>query len=125
MPTTRPRLTITETDDVARMLDIAAERWPEDRANRGRLLKHLAERGAEAASDDLAQRRAAWEQVIESTAGIAPPGAYPAGLPRRAAQRLARVIVLDASPLIAYFDAADALHTVRWRACSGSEAGRC
>ena len=79
MPTTRPRLTITETDDVARMLDVAAERWPQDRANRGRLLKRLAERGAEAASDDLAQRRTAWEQVIASTAGIAPPGTYPPG----------------------------------------------
>jgi hypothetical protein len=79
VPTTRPRLTITETDDVARMLDIAAERWPRDRANRGRLLKRLAERGAEAASDDLAQRRTAWEQVVAATAGIAPPGTYPPG----------------------------------------------
>lgn len=95
---------------MARMLDVAAELWPQDRANRGRLLKRLAERGAEAAGDDLAQRRTAWDQVIASTAGIAPPGTYPPALPRRAAQRLARMIVLDASPLIAYFDAADAHH---------------
>jgi hypothetical protein len=39
VPTSRARLTITETDDVARMLDEAAERWPEDRVHRARLLK--------------------------------------------------------------------------------------
>ena len=79
MPTTRPRLTITETDDVARMLDVAAERWPQDRASRARLLRHLAERGAEAARDDLAERSAEWAKVVESTAGIAGPDAYPPG----------------------------------------------
>ena len=75
----RPRLTITETDDIARLLDVAAERWPEGRKRRGPLLKRLAERGAEAARDDLAERQTAWEQVIASTAGIAPPGTYPPG----------------------------------------------
>lgn len=28
MPTTRPRLPVTETDEVARALDLAARRWP-------------------------------------------------------------------------------------------------
>lgn len=79
MPTTRARLTITETDDVARMLDEAAERWPEDRANRARLLKRLAERGAEAARADRKATQTAWAQAVNSAAGAAGPDAYPAG----------------------------------------------
>ncbi len=77
MPTTRARLTITETDDVASMLDEAAELWPEDRANRARLLKRLAERGAEAARADQIVAQSAWEQVVKRAAGAAGPDAYP------------------------------------------------
>lgn len=36
---------ITETDQVARALDEAAWRWPEDRGNRARLLLRLVEEG--------------------------------------------------------------------------------
>jgi len=36
VPTTRPRILITETDPVARALDAAAQRWPED-SNSGAL----------------------------------------------------------------------------------------
>lgn len=79
MPTTRPRLTITETDDVARMLDEAAARWPEDRDNRGRLLKRLAERGSQAARADAGAERVAWAATVEAAAGAAGPTAYPAG----------------------------------------------
>jgi len=79
MPTIRPRLTITETDDVARWLDVAAEFWPEDRANRARLLKRLAERGAEAARADREDADAAWEGVVRKAAGAAGRAAYPAG----------------------------------------------
>ena len=79
MPTTRPRITITETDDVASMLDAAAERWAEDRDNRARLLKRLAVRGAEAARADRVDEQDAWAAVVRKTAGAAGPGAYPAG----------------------------------------------
>jgi hypothetical protein len=79
MPTTRPRITITATDDVASMLDAAAERWPEDRGNRARLLKRLAERGAQAARADRAREHDAWAAVVRKAAGAAGPAASPAG----------------------------------------------
>jgi len=79
MPTVRPRLTITETDDVVEMLNEAAERWPEDRAHRARLLKRLAERGADAVRTEGAARREAWTAVVERAAGAAGPEAYPTG----------------------------------------------
>src|ERR1019366_8168817 len=41
VPTTRPRHVITETDEIARAIDDAAKRWPEDRNSRARLLLHL------------------------------------------------------------------------------------
>jgi hypothetical protein len=59
------------------MLDEAAERWPEDRAHRARLLKRLAERGAEAARADSVTARSTWTAVVESAAGAAGPDAYP------------------------------------------------
>jgi hypothetical protein len=77
-------------------------------SSRCRQLKRLAERGAEAAGDDLVRRRTAWEQVVVSTAGIAPPGTH-APATSTSCATAGRVIV-DARPLIAYFDAADALH---------------
>ncbi len=45
MPTARPRHLITETDQVARALDDAAQRWPADSDNRAKLLLHLVEEG--------------------------------------------------------------------------------
>jgi hypothetical protein len=44
MPTTRPRLTITETDELAEALDVAAARWPEV-GSRRELLLRLVEQG--------------------------------------------------------------------------------
>lgn len=41
MPTTRNRLLVTESDDLARALDDAAAEWPEERS-RARLLVRLA-----------------------------------------------------------------------------------
>lgn len=79
MPTERARLTITETDDVARMLDEAAECWPEDREHRGRLLKRLAARGLEAARAERAAERLGWAAVVERAAGAAGPHAYAPG----------------------------------------------
>jgi hypothetical protein len=45
MPTTRPRLTLTETDDIAAALNEAALVWPELRDDRGGLLRKLIEAG--------------------------------------------------------------------------------
>jgi hypothetical protein len=43
MPTSRPRLTITETDEVAAALDAAAARWPEIDSRRELLLRLVAQ----------------------------------------------------------------------------------
>lgn len=77
MPTQRPRLTITETDDIRRMLDEAAERWPEDREHRARLLRRLAERGAEAERSARAAAQREWAAVVAAAAGAAGADAYP------------------------------------------------
>lgn len=45
MPTTRRRHLITETEQVAKALDDAAERWPAESGNRAKLLLHLLEEG--------------------------------------------------------------------------------
>jgi uncharacterized protein (DUF2236 family) len=79
MPTDRARLTITETDDVARMLDEAAEQWPEDREHRARLLKRLAERGLEAARAERAAEQLDWATAVAGAAGAAGAAAYPDG----------------------------------------------
>jgi hypothetical protein len=77
MPTTRPRLTITETDDIAAALDAAAARWPDVRSRRELLLR-LVEQGREVIEsergDAVGRRRAA----IHRTSG-ALTGTYEAG----------------------------------------------
>jgi hypothetical protein len=77
MPTTRPRLTITETDDVAAAIDAAAARWPEVRTRRELLLR-LVDQGrlvVENERDDDAERR---RGAIRRTSG-ALTGAFDAG----------------------------------------------
>lgn len=74
MPTTRPRHIITETDQVARALDDAARRWPEESGSRARLLLRLVEEGHRALADVTARRISA----IQATAG-ALDGVYPVG----------------------------------------------
>ena len=77
MPTTRPRLTITETDEVAAALDAAAARWPEVRSRRELLLR-LVEEGREvidrATEEEVARRR----EAIRRTSGVL-TGAYEPG----------------------------------------------
>jgi hypothetical protein len=72
MPTTRPRLTITETDDVARALDDAAARWPEVRS-RQQLLLRLLKQGQESLrrdrDEDVERRRQAIRQTSGSLTG--------------------------------------------------------
>lgn len=78
MPTTRPRHTITETEDLARALDAAARIWPEIRDDRTLLLRRVLARGLEAVELDDETRRvrrlAAIRAGAGSMTGIYPPG---------------------------------------------------
>ena len=78
VPTTRPRHTITETDELAAALDEAARRWPEDAGSRSRLLLRLVKAGERAIGDErrrqLARRRAAVERTAGALTGVYPPG---------------------------------------------------
>jgi hypothetical protein len=78
VPTTRPRLVITETDSVADALDDAVRRWPEHSSSRSRLLLRLVERGHQAILDEAAQRHAARLEAIRRTSGSV-SGAYGPG----------------------------------------------
>jgi hypothetical protein len=80
VPTTKPRYTVTETDDelLSRALRMAAERWPEHRRSDAQLLVDLVAAGMHAIErergDAIERRRAA----ITATSG-ALSGAYGAG----------------------------------------------
>lgn len=78
MPTTRPRHTITETDEVAEALSAAARRWPDDRERPGRLLLDLLREGRKAIAEEEEQRLAQRRAAILSTSG-ALTGSYPPG----------------------------------------------
>jgi hypothetical protein len=69
MPTTRPRHLVTETDQVAKALDDAARRWPEDRGRRAKLLLHLVEEGHRALLDEAGDRRQVRLAAIRRTSG--------------------------------------------------------
>ncbi|MCB1252224.1 MAG: hypothetical protein M9891_09430 [Austwickia sp.] len=49
MPTTRPRHMVTETDEIAAALDVAAQAWPEE--SRARLLRRLIAEGKRAVEE--------------------------------------------------------------------------
>jgi hypothetical protein len=70
MPTTKPRHLVTETDQVAKALDDAAHRWPQDSGSRTKLLVHLVEEGHRALLEDVAKRAAARRAAIERTSGV-------------------------------------------------------
>jgi hypothetical protein len=78
VPTTRPRHTLTETEELAEALDEAARRWPEDAQSRSRLLLRLVEAGRQAIAEEgereREQRRAAIERAAGSLTGVYPPG---------------------------------------------------
>lgn len=69
MPTTRPRHVVTETDTVARAIDDAAKRWPEE-TRRGRLLLRLIEEGHGAIDGRVTDQRARRHDAIEQASGI-------------------------------------------------------
>jgi hypothetical protein len=69
MPTTKPRHLITETDQIARALDDAARRWPEDSSSRSKLIVHLVEQGHQALLDAADESRNARLDAIRRTSG--------------------------------------------------------
>ena len=77
MPTARPRLTITETDDVAEALDAAAARWPDVRSRRELLLR-LVEQGREVIDSERRETTGRRREAIRRTSG-ALTGVYEPG----------------------------------------------
>ncbi|MCK0112387.1 hypothetical protein MWU75_09585 [Ornithinimicrobium sp. F0845] len=78
MPTARPRVLVTETDDLAAALQLAARAWPQERS-RARLLTRLALLGGQRLAEPshesrLSRRTAALEQHAGRFAGVFPPG---------------------------------------------------
>lgn len=76
MPTARPRHVITETDAVARALDDAARRWPEERSRSRLVLRLLAEghRALHVEHDgEVAVRQAAVRRTSGALAGAYEP----------------------------------------------------
>jgi hypothetical protein len=71
MPTTRPRHTITETEDIATALADAAVVWPELRGNSNALLRKLVEAGRAAVHPD-----GGVHALVQGASGAA-TGAYP------------------------------------------------
>jgi hypothetical protein len=73
----RPRLTITETDEVAAAIDAAAARWPEVRSRRELLLR-LFEEGREVIDRDrdaeIARRQEAIRRTSGALTGVYAPG---------------------------------------------------
>ncbi len=70
MPTTRPRHVITETDEVARALDAAAKRWPEDRDSRAKLVLRLLSEGYRALGETAGEVAAARRETLRRTSGL-------------------------------------------------------
>lgn len=61
MPTTRPRHPVTETDDIAAILDSAASRWPD--VSRAQLIRRIIEDWADGGSSPVARARARLDLV--------------------------------------------------------------
>ena len=72
MPTTRPRHTLTETDEIAAALNDAAVAWPELRGDRGALLRKLVEAGRKSV-------HGGGVRALLAEASGAATGAYPRG----------------------------------------------
>ena len=69
VPTTNRRYAITETDDIANALDLAAKAWPELADKPGALLRRLILLGRSTLAHDRATADDAREQAIKATAG--------------------------------------------------------
>jgi hypothetical protein len=75
MPTSRPRHTITETEELAQALDDAAGQWPEERGSRTRLLRRLVLEGHRAIVDGRGEQAKHRREAVRRTGG-ALTGAY-------------------------------------------------
>ena len=64
MPTTRPRYQVTETESVARALDLAARRWPDE--PRSKLLLRLVDAGG-ASLEEEDQQATIREAILASS----------------------------------------------------------
>lgn len=69
VPTTRPRHVLTETDELARALDAAAERWPADAGSRAKLLLRLVEEGHRAVTGQRERRARRRRNAVARTSG--------------------------------------------------------
>jgi hypothetical protein len=69
VPTQRPRHMITETPEVEKWLNEAAEMWPAERESRGKLLLRLLEEGYHAVHRRREAAAAEWRETVESTSG--------------------------------------------------------
>jgi hypothetical protein len=67
MPTTKPRLQVTETPAVAHALAVARRKWPG--RSRSALLASLAAEGAKAIEQDEKEHREARRELVERLAG--------------------------------------------------------
>lgn len=78
MPTTRPRHTLTETDELSAALKLAAQRWPEDAGRPNRLLLRLVAAGERAIAPEQRRARERRRRAIErhhgQFTGMYPPG---------------------------------------------------
>jgi len=78
VPTTRPRYTLTETDELKAALERAARRWPDDAGSRTRLLLRLIEAGDAKLEDEQEGRRRrrieAAKRIKGQFDGLYPPG---------------------------------------------------
>lgn len=78
MPTTRPRITVTETPEVTKRLELAATRFPgraSTRAGLLLLLTEVAERALQDAAGDDGGRAEAKRRVLAETRAISPDDA--------------------------------------------------
>lgn len=67
MPTTRPRHQITETPEVARALDLAAQQWPSE--PRSKLLLRLLRTGSAALEQEHSASHRGRLEAIEASSG--------------------------------------------------------
>lgn len=66
----RRRHVITETDEVARALDAAAKRWPEDRDSRAKLVLRLLHEGYRALGESAGKAAADRKEALRRTSGL-------------------------------------------------------
>lgn len=70
MPTIRPRYQVPETPEVARALDLAAKRWPDE--PRSKLLLRLVDAGSVALEEDSGTRDEAHQTAVDASSGRYP-----------------------------------------------------